>query len=229
MTIFVANLDFPFKIVRSKRKTAAIHVKDKEVQVRIPHFVDDKWAISFLVDKSTWVKQKLHQQSQQASELPKIEHDAEILWLGESVQLKFDANLKSIRLIDRNLFIPACTQIQANKLLQNFFKHQAKQYMVAHTQEMAAKYGLTHRLSSIRFRRTKTKWGHCTSKGVIQYNWLIMGAPLSVIDYLICHELSHLNHPNHSKAFWLHVESMCPDYKKQQAWLKQNSMAISWC
>ena len=223
------NLDFPFKIVRSKRKTAAIHVKANEVQVRIPHFVDDKWAINFLADKSTWVKQKLQQQNVHAQSIPKIKHNADILWQGRSVTLQFDQLAKAVSVFQQTLIIPAKNETQALKLLQDFFQHQAKHYMVIRTHEIAEQYGLSHKLYSIRFRRTKTKWGHCTSKGVIQYNWLIMGAPLSVIDYLIYHELSHLIHPNHSQAFWQHVEGMCPDYKNQQAWLKQNAMALSWC
>jgi len=225
----VSNLDFPFQIIRSKRKTAAIHVKANQVQVRIPHFVDDSWAMHFLQGKSSWVKQKLQQQNQYAQTVPKIAHNEKILWLGNSLTLQFDPSVNAVLAEGNELRVPANTSQQALALLEAFFKQQAKRYMVDRTHDIAKKYGLSQKLSSIRFRRTKTKWGHCTSKGVIQYNWLIMGAPVSVIDYLICHELSHLNHPNHSKAFWSHVASMCPDYKNQQIWLKQNSMALSWC
>lgn len=82
-------------------------------------------------------------------------------------------------------------------------------------------------VSDIRFRRTKTKWGHCTSRGVIQYNWLIMMAPRDIIDYLIAHEVSHLAHPNHSARFWQQVARLAPNYLQERAWLRENGHKLN--
>ncbi|GAA6135995.1 SprT family zinc-dependent metalloprotease [Oceaniserpentilla sp. 4NH20-0058] len=223
------DLGFTYDIVRSKRKSAAIHVKANTVQVRIPYFVDDAWALDFLCNKAPWVRRKLAQQQQQSQLIPQIKDGSQILWLGQTMTLSFVPAHKGIHLEGEKIRLGCNKAEQAIAELQQFFKQQARVYMITRTQLLAEKFGLDHLLQQVRFRRTKSKWGHCTSQGVIQYNWLIMGAPVSVIDYLICHELSHLIHPNHSKAFWQHVETMCPDYKTQQAWLKQNSVALSWC
>jgi predicted metal-dependent hydrolase len=77
-------------------------------------------------------------------------------------------------------------------------------------------------ITDIRFRKTKTKWGHCTSKGVLQYNWLIMLAPNSVIDYMISHEVCHLKHMDHSKRFWSLVDSVCPNSDRFIDWLREH-------
>lgn len=223
------KMDFPFQIVRSKRKSAAIHVKANQVEVRIPDFVDDAWAIEFLNSKSHWVKRKLAQQAKQSARIPQVAHGNALLWFGESKTIQYNATGKGISINQHSIEIGAQTDDAALKTLQEYFKQQAKIYMVTRTLEIAQAFNLGGKLNQVRFRKTKSKWGHCTSKGIIQYNWLIMGAPKAVIDYLICHELSHLKHPNHSKAFWSQVRKMYPDYEIHQAWLKQNGVAISWC
>jgi predicted metal-dependent hydrolase len=235
-TSYLTQLGFTYALVRSKRKSAAIHVRSGKVEVRIPEFVEDKWAQEFLFSKQAWVRQKLAQQAQQTQMKPALEEGQSLLWLGRECEIKLH-NLKGVNVRDDviNLGVgsvkpDANEQLkQIKSALEAFFKQQAAAYMVQRTWELAKQYGLDHKLVNVKFRRTKTKWGHCTSKGDIQYNWLIMGAPKAVIDYLICHEVSHLKHHNHSQAFWRCVARYCPDYKQQQAWLKQNSAALSWC
>ena len=77
-------------------------------------------------------------------------------------------------------------------------------------------------ISLVSFRKTKTKWGHCSTRGIIQFNWLIMMAPNEVIDYLVAHEVSHLVHMNHSTDYWRVVSSLCPNYKIHRDWLREN-------
>ena len=227
--VCLTQLDFPYRIVRSKRKSAAIHIRLAAVEVRIPHYVDDAWALEFLHSKQNWVRQKLAQQASQQGLRPSVEVGKPILWQGQDKIIVLDPASTGVLLKDSKLIIGGNKQHTIQPLLEHFFKHQAREYMVARTWHWAKKYGLDHKLVDVKFRRTKTKWGHCTSKGVIQYNWLIMGAPLAVIDYLICHEVCHLRHHNHSAAFWRLVAVHCPDYKQQQAWLKHNSIRLSWC
>lgn len=230
------QLGFAYTLVRSKRKSAAIHVRGAKVEVRIPDFVDDQWAQDFIWAKQVWVRQKLAHQVEQAQLRPTLENGQTLLWLGHKHDIQL-CHSKGIEIQQGRIVIgigqlALNSSAQANKIqavLESFFKQQAKSYMVSRTWQLAKQYGLDHKLVDVVFRRTKTKWGHCTSKGTIQYNWLIMGAPQAVIDYLICHEVSHLRHPNHSPDFWRCVARYCPDYKQHQAWLKQNSMALSWC
>ncbi len=223
------QLEFPYEVIRSKRKSAAIHVRGGRVEVRIPSFVNDQWALEFLYSKRQWVQGKLAQQADREQQRPQIKVGEHLLWLGQPRQVQFDASGTGVAMLDNQCVIGAIDDAQAEKRLVAFFKHQAKAYMQARTQIIAKHYGVLDQLNDVRFRRTKTKWGHCTSKGVIQYNWLIMGAPMDVIEYLICHEVSHLIHPNHSRAFWQTVKRFCPNYETHQRWLKQNSHTLSWC
>ncbi|MGR6872326.1 M48 family metallopeptidase [Pseudomonas sp. HK3] len=225
----LTQMGFSYDIVRSKRKSAAIHVRAGKVEVRIPHFVADQWAIEFLHSKQAWVNNKLAEQAKSQQLRPTLAQGEPLLWLGEPCVLSLNVGPRGVTLKEGTLIVGAQDAETMQPALERFFKLQASAYMVPRTKALAKQYGLEHKLTQVKFRRTKTKWGHCTSKGDIQYNWLIMGAPVGVIDYLICHEVCHLQHPNHSQAFWQLVARHCPDYKQQQAWLKQNSIRLSWC
>jgi predicted metal-dependent hydrolase len=74
--------------------------------------------------------------------------------------------------------------------------------------------------SKLGFRKNKTRFGSCSSKNAISLNILLMKFPLEVIEYVIIHELAHIRHKNHSKAFWHFVEQYCPEYKRLDKALK---------
>jgi len=74
----------------------------------------------------------------------------------------------------------------------------------------------------VRIKEQKCRWGSCSSKGNLNFNWRVIMAPLPVLDYIIVHELCHLVHLNHSREFWDLVGSIMPDYKERRDWLKRN-------
>ena len=79
--------------------------------------------------------------------------------------------------------------------------------------------GVTY--GKITVRNQKTSWGSCSSKGNLNFNCLLMLAPPEVLDYVVVHELCHRKQMNHSKAFWLEVEKVLPNYKEVRKWLKE--------
>ncbi|TET07215.1 MAG: M48 family peptidase [Candidatus Atribacteria bacterium] len=76
-------------------------------------------------------------------------------------------------------------------------------------------------LNQVKIKEQKKRWGSCTAKGNIYFNWRTIMAPSNVIDYIVVHELCHLAYSNHSKKFWDKVESILPDYKERRKWLKK--------
>ena len=73
----------------------------------------------------------------------------------------------------------------------------------------------------VRIKNVKTIWGSCSSKKNLNFNFRLFFLPEALIDYVFVHELAHLKHMNHSKAFWSEVEKQIPDYKKRREELKR--------
>ena len=78
----------------------------------------------------------------------------------------------------------------------------------------------------ISIREQKTRWGSCSSKGNLNFNWRLILAPEEVLDYVVVHELAHRREMNHSKAFYAIVESVLPDYRKARKWLRDNGQLL---
>ena len=74
----------------------------------------------------------------------------------------------------------------------------------------------------IRIGAQKTRWGSCSSRGTISYNWHLVLMPERIMDYVVVHELCHLVEMNHSPAFWKKVSEILPDYEDRRKWLKEN-------
>lgn len=83
------------------------------------------------------------------------------------------------------------------------------------------------RYTSITVRDQKTRWGSCSSRGTLSFNYRLIFAPPQVLDYVVVHELCHLTHMNHSKDFWNKVASVMPEYKVYRLWLKEHGQELT--
>ena len=88
----------------------------------------------------------------------------------------------------------------------------------------SAKHDLS--FSKIRIMNNKNKWGSCSSKGVLSFNWRLIFAPKEILEYLVVHEMCHIIEMNHSVRFWNLVETLYPNYKLAKLWLKGNGMRL---
>ena len=89
-----------------------------------------------------------------------------------------------------------------------------------HAKAMGLTYG------RITIRRQKTRWGSCSVKGNLNFNYLLMLCPEEVREYVVIHELCHRLEMNHSPRFWAEVAKRCPDYARQRKWLKENGGSL---
>ena len=108
--------------------------------------------------------------------------------------------------------------------LESRYKEAARTYIPKRVAYYNAMTGGSY--SRISIRDQKTRWGSCSSKGTLSFNWRLMLAPPSILDYVVVHELCHLTNMNHSPAFWQAVEAVYPDYKNARKWLKEHGSEL---
>jgi len=101
--------------------------------------------------------------------------------------------------------------------VRDHLKREAKRDLEAASRLAAASLGVTVKRVSIRDQ--SSRWGSCSSTGVLSYSWRLILAPPFVLDYLAAHEVAHLVELNHSRAFWRVVERISPHYKVAKVWL----------
>ena len=88
----------------------------------------------------------------------------------------------------------------------------------------APKVGVDYGMITI--RNQKTRWGSCSARGNLNFNWRLILAPEEVLDYVVVHELAHRREMNHSKAFYAIVESVLPDYRQARRWLREHGDSL---
>lgn len=103
-------------------------------------------------------------------------------------------------------------------------KKQARADLAARTARLAPLVGVSY--GRITIRAQKGRWGSCSAQGNLSFNCLLMLCPEPVRDYVVIHELCHRKHMNHSAAFWAEVERVCPDFRSQKQWLRDQGSAL---
>jgi hypothetical protein len=222
-----APLNFDYHIKRNRRrKSLGLYVDKQQVEVRAPHYVVGNDIHAWVISKADWVEARLREQALKAVDTPQIYHDGQLLFFGQERSLKTQTGKASVVEQDDCIIISHPASKTPQDVLEPWLKLEASLYIQERCTELAHDMGLHARISSIGYRKTKSKWGHCTQSGKLQFNWLIIMAPVEVIDYLLIHEICHLQHMNHSKAFWQLVEKYCPQYRQRKSWLDNNGHKI---
>jgi predicted metal-dependent hydrolase len=104
--------------------------------------------------------------------------------------------------------------------VRDYLKREAKRDLDIASRKAAQALGVT--LKRVSIRDQSSRWGSCSTTGVLSYSWRLILAPSFVLDYLAAHEAAHLVEMNHSRAFWRQVEKICPDFRRAKAWLDAN-------
>ena len=121
----------------------------------------------------------------------------------------------------RNRFTPG-----QREYLEKKYRAAAKEYIPGRAKHYADILGVT--FEKIRIAEQKTRWGSCSAKGTLSFNWKLMLAPPGVLDYVIVHEVCHLKEMNHSPRFWQWVGFLMPDYGEQRKWLKEHGEQLQY-
>jgi predicted metal-dependent hydrolase len=224
---------FPFQVevIRTDRKrSASISLSDDLVKVTVPSTLSENRIRDLVSKRTPWIKKKLKEQSDRPVTSPKEYVSGEtVTYLGKNYRLKvFEGDSPTIKMHRGYLEVTISKEDVDSKtsirlLLTDWYKSHAKRRLIEKTKRFSKVVGVEP--NSVCVKDYKSRWGSCSAQGDVSYNWRIVLAPHSIVDYVVVHELCHMLEHNHSNKYWKHVERHVPNWRECREWLKHNELA----
>ena len=221
------------EVVRSIRRTASLHIVGSDLQVRIPEHLEDERVAAILQQKRPWIRAKVAELKRVPPHRSKELVSGESFpYLGRHYRLKVQEG-HQVGVCLSGGYLTATIrpteqgeqrEARIQQYLQSWYRTRALERLQEKTSRYAQQIGVSPAGLSVRFFRSR--WGSCSKRGQVVFNWTIIKAPHSIVDSVVIHELCHLIHPNHSKAFWQLVEQHDPAYLAHRYWLKQHGQRL---
>jgi len=212
------------QLIRSRRKTIALIItREAKLVVRAPLRTSRAQIDTIVAEKAAWIRTRQAEMlARPQPPLLEFKDGASFSYLGRLHLFRFSVQAALHLALQDGVFLlsPAGAQ-QAGKYFLAWYKRQARTVLDERVKFHASRLGLAP--SALRISSARTRWGSCSSRGTLSFTWRLVLAPLAVIDYVVVHELVHLEIKNHSRAFWQRVQAAYPETPAARRWLKENS------
>ncbi len=219
------------EIIYSNRKSFCLDIKpDGRLIIRAPIGASQERIRNIINKKSVWIRKKLRLIKERDNKQKEFLHNRNFLYLGKSYPLlisdKKDYSNYPLILENNNFILAKNYTDDVIEVFAWWYKKEAyriiSERIVKYSSIMEAKY------NKIGITNAMKRWGSCGSNGNLNFSWRLIMTPLIIIDYVVIHELAHLEELNHSKRFWNKVASIMPDYKRHRDWLKKNGHLLNF-
>jgi len=216
----------------------AIHVSPNAlVTVLVPQYLDEEKIRMIVQKRAHWIIERQEQikKNKDSNSVKEFVSGESFPYLGKYYRLKVMKSTtdteEKCRLVGGRLVVEVNAKSDSENdrkaikaALMDWYLQHAEEKIKERVSRFARLIG--KRPNSTKIKNQEKRWGSCSRTGIIRFNWKIIMAPISIMDYVIVHELCHLFYPHHSPQFWQRVQSIIPDYKKRQHWLKENSLQM---
>jgi len=227
------NTTIAFEVRYRNRKTIVIRIEPLEkILVDSPVGLSENYIKEKVKSKGKWIIKKLLA-FKETGYLPsgkEFKDGENFLYLGKNylfnVILDTSIVRPEIRLSEDKISVisPSKDYATLRTAMEKWYKKEAEKNVLKRIEYYKSQLRVNP--GEIKIKEQKRRWGSCTSKGSIYFNWRIIMAPIAVFDYILVHEMSHLIHANHSPRFWKLVESIIPNYKDRKKWLKDYGVRL---
>lgn len=203
---------------RARRMSLRVSQLDGRVSLTLPSSCSISEAERFARDKETWLRKHVESRPEDViigfgAVLPIDGVDHLIVPGGGRVPVLSGTEIE----------VPGTPEKVASKM-QAWLKLRARDALVAASDHYSEKLGLGY--SRLSLRDTRSRWGSCSSQGVLMYSWRLILAPPDVLDYVVAHEVAHLAQMNHSQAFWDQVYDLYGDWQASRSWLQEEGASL---
>ncbi|MDR3101261.1 MAG: M48 family metallopeptidase [Paraburkholderia sp.] len=216
-----------YRLKRSSRKSIGFAIDGTGLTITAPRWVTITDIETAIAEKQRWIFAKLFEWQTRAEQraLPRVEwgDGAELPYLGKPLRVRLGASVLAFDEAARVLALPLPPHADAQQIkdrVTGWLQSEATRIFGERLAVYATRLGVTFR--SYALSSAMTRWGSCSSEGRIRLNWRLIHFPLSVVDYVVAHELAHLREMNHSPRFWQTVESIFPEFREARKQLKQH-------
>lgn len=230
--IALENCDIPVKFKRhpkARRLTLRVSATQREAIITVPPSCPDQETLSFLKSNINW----LYKQFEKLPAPVPLSHQSEIPLRGKPHLIEFVGMIrgKGVVWLDDNEQNGALPLIKvtgneqfAPRRLKSWLLKEARRDLYERSKWHADHLGLKFR--KIMIKDQASRWGSCSSAGVLSYSWRLILSPPEVLDYVAAHEVAHLQEMNHGPRFWALVKKTLPGYEQPKQWLRHHGATL---
>ncbi|WP_159469426.1 M48 family metallopeptidase [Dyadobacter sp. 3J3] len=212
-----------------RRKTVSIFIeRDGSVSVLAPATLNDEIIETAIKGKEYQIFKKLAQWKElnHGKVNREFVNGQSFLYFGRNYRLSIlEDQMVPLKLIGGNFQLDKKYLSKAEKLFKDFYKDKAEQKITERLKLIEAKFPL--KPTSVKVLELQNRWASWTPGNGLKFHWKCAMAPVSVLDYIITHEMVHLKYPNHSAEFWNELDKQMPNFREYENWLKVNGVKMS--
>jgi predicted metal-dependent hydrolase len=221
--IHLGNRIVEYTLRQAPRRRLALNIDERGLRVAAPRMISITEIEAFIRANVQWVLTKLDEYVARSPRQLQVRDGSRVPLLGDEVEIRVISGANRICWHDNILQLEARANANLDTLARRALQHKAHELF----SQRIAHYGrgISRPVPSLSLSSARTRWGSCSATG-IRLNWRLIHLPLPLIDYVVAHELAHLEQMNHSPRFWAVVERLYPDYKSARAELKRRTPEI---
>ncbi len=193
---------------------------ERGIEVVLPKRAAEREAAAAIAELRPWIERRV-KELDRARATVAARHGT-VPYLGESLRLVHEPQRTRAHRKDSELLVP-CGQ-QARAALERWYRRAARLEVASRLDRACTLTGNSY--SQLTIRGQRTRWASCSRSGAMSFNWRLLLAPESVLDYVVWHEVCHLEVMDHSPKFWALLAGRCPDHKDQARWLRRNGATL---
>jgi predicted metal-dependent hydrolase len=220
--------DITYTLTTSDRKTLSIYIeRDGQISVLAPQDFTSQQLDEVLEQKRGWIYKGLAEwEDLNATRFKREYVNGEgFLYLGRNYRLQIVVTQdKPLQLKNGYFNLSSQSLPKAEDVFKEFYRQKGNVKLRERVSYYQNKLGV--KAHDVRVLELKNRWASCSEKGNLNFHWKCMMAPLTVLDYVVVHELVHLLHKNHTTAFWNEIDKLIPDYQERKQWLKVNGAGM---
>jgi predicted metal-dependent hydrolase len=221
----------PYRIRRSDRaRHARILVGGDGVEVVVPRRFPLRQVEPFVEEKRPWIERTLRRMRESEAEYPpaRLEDGGELPYLGERLGLRVRVERSrsrphaARRADGLSVALPPGGSLR--QVVEGWYRRRAREEVSTRLDAAVARAGASY--TSIQIRGQRTRWASCSTSGAMSFNWRLLLAPAEILDYVVEHEVAHLQVHDHSRRFWDLLAARCPDWREHERWLRRHGHAL---